>query len=149
MEVLPRCLPELFSFNSSPASFWICFGESKRRMSPTSGRNPATVMSPTPLMESSSIRYLQRFRLQYRGDLFQLYLFRSVILQKHLHFHAGTSCTAVESDAVLCGFYQGLRPLYPNRTQLLLPPEMIDAVCSQLYHILRQRCCFQHCQAAF
>lgn len=41
------------SFNSSPASFWICFGESKRPISPTSERNPATVMSPIPLMARS------------------------------------------------------------------------------------------------
>ena len=52
MVVCPLCFPELFSRNESPASFCICLGDSKRLTSPTSARNPATVITPIPLMAS-------------------------------------------------------------------------------------------------
>ena len=49
----PLCFPELFSTSSNPAYFWICFGDSKRLISPTSAINPAIVIIPTPFMASN------------------------------------------------------------------------------------------------
>ena len=50
--ICPLCFPEPFSHKEIPASFCICLGDSKRLTSPTSARNPATVITPIPLMTS-------------------------------------------------------------------------------------------------
>lgn len=47
----PLCLLELFSTISKPAIFWICLGESKRPISPTSALKPVAVTTPTLLQQ--------------------------------------------------------------------------------------------------
>ena len=55
--------------------------------------------------------------------------FQDVVIYKNPDLKS-CSLTGFQSYTILCGFYQGLRPLYACRTHLCITPYLIDSTCS-------------------
>ena len=94
-----------------------------------------------------NVRHLLRFRFQYLCDLLQLFLLSPEILQEHLQV-LPCAYTAIHSDALLRGLYQGLCPLHTDRAELMLTPDLVDALCAESEDICRVRRFFQYQQCA-
>lgn len=115
--VCPLCLPELFSLIASPASFCICFGDSKRLKSPTSAKIPL----PTPRRYLSFSALLLLVVLcvadsQAQYSIFHLFHLMAIIFPEHPEFCSAANAAFSAANRFYSSLIQALSPLHSDCT---------------------------------